>query len=278
MGLISKKILGVSITIESKDAILEKVKKYLGKVKNKGEKPLVIFTPNPEIIAYSQKDEVFKRIVNSAQINIPDGYGVSLALKKKYHLTIPRLTGVDFVADLSELSCKRGFRIGIIGGRRRVALQAAECLKQQHPALKIEVLEASEMRVSVISGQLSVGVHDGEERIKTDTYFSNLIKEIRRKKIDILLVALGFPKQEYFTEKLKCQISNIKQNPKSKLKPIVLMSIGGALDYISGSVARAPRWMRERGLEWLYRLIREPWRLPRQIRGARFFLDMLRYY
>jgi N-acetylglucosaminyldiphosphoundecaprenol N-acetyl-beta-D-mannosaminyltransferase len=89
---------------------------------------------------------------------------------------------------------------------------------------------------------------------------------IQTKKIGILFVALGFPKQEFFINSLEYRIQNSEYR-----NPLVLMSVGGSFDYISGSIKRAPEWMQNMGLEWLYRLIKKPSRIGRQLKGARFF-------
>ncbi|MBI3955128.1 WecB/TagA/CpsF family glycosyltransferase, partial [Candidatus Gottesmanbacteria bacterium] len=249
----------------------------------KGIEPLVIFTPNPEIINYAQKDQYFKQIVNSAQINIPDGAGLCFAMEKKFHLKIPRLSGTDLMLDMCDMSSNNRFTIGLIGGRKGVALETKERLLIKYPKLKIEVLTAPEVilvkkyvgaSIKYIGNKKShsqntkyliLNTSDKQDD-KTERYFQDLVKEICNRKIDILFVALGFPKQEYFIKNIKDQISNIKYD-----KPLALMSVGGAFDYISGRVKRAPLWMRKNGLEWLFRLLQEPKRIIRMLRGSVFF-------
>ncbi len=301
MSFKSQKILGIYITITSVEESLEEVQKYLKKVQSSKfkvqsvrTKPFVIFTPNPEIIAYAQKDREFKQIVNKAQINLPDGAGVVWALKKLYGLTVPKIAGADFMEELVNLAEKQSLRIGLIGGRGDLADTTSECLQAKHPDLKAEVFDAPEAEIkneklkikkynlkfkiqqesdkdTSDGGRLtplSGGSHDSSEVEESkDRYFNSLVQEIIDRKLDILFVALGFPKQEYFIENIKYQISNIKYD-----KPLVLMAVGGAFDYISGRVPRAPLFIRNLGLEWLFRLILEPWRLSRQLEGAKFFL------
>ncbi len=279
------KILGVKINLNKKDEVLEEVRKYLVTknkeqiTKNKNRvNPLVIFTPNPEIINYAQKDSFFKQIVNSAQINIPDGAGLCLAIEKKFHLKTVRLSGTDLMMDICNLSSKNSFTIGLIGGRGDVALATRECLLRDYPNLKIEVLEGPEIIVSGIKYQVSsirdknipdtkyIILNTEEKQAeRTELYFKNLVKELQDKKIDILFVALGFPKQEYFISQLSVVSSQVS------VRPLILMGVGGAFDYISGRVQRAPLWMKEKGLEWLYRLVNEPWRYKRQLAGMSFF-------
>lgn len=270
MGLNSKEIIGVSITIDNETKVLEEVRKYLDKSKirsaswrTKSIKPLVIFTPNPEIIVYAQKDPVFKRIVNSAQINIPDGAGVAFAFKKLYGITLRSIPGIDMMKNLCREAEEKGLTIGVIGGRGQLANVAAECLREAYPKLKIEVLGEPEIIISNFEFRiLNMG--------NTEKYFNELIRRINDKKIDILFVALGFPKQEYFINQLAgFQIGRFSE------RPLVMMGVGGSLDYISKSISRAPVWMRERGLEWLFRLLQQPWRIKRHIVGSEFFLQVL---
>lgn len=293
------KILGVKINLNRKEEVLEEIKKYLilgnrkQAIGNRNEiKPFVIFTPNPEIINYAQKDPLFKQIVNCAQINIPDGAGLCFAIEKKFRLKTVRLSGTDLITDICNLSSKNSFTIGLIGGRGDVAIATRECLLRDYPNLRIEVLEGPEIIVSGIKYQVSsirdknipdtkyIILNTEEKQAeRTELYFKNLVKEIQDKKIDILFVALGFPKQEYFIARLarQFQISLPADAAYQTLQAgnfkfrIVLMSVGGAFDYISGRVKRAPLRMREKGLEWLYRLVNEPWRYKRQLAGVSFF-------
>jgi N-acetylglucosaminyldiphosphoundecaprenol N-acetyl-beta-D-mannosaminyltransferase len=272
MGLIHKNILGVALTFSQKDIILKEIEKYLIYVRNKKFKfrektikPLIIFTPNPEIISYAQKDNYFKEIVNTAQINLPDGIGIIWAAKKMFGKKIEKISGSDFIFELANLAEKKGYRIGLIGGKGGVALETRECLYKSNTKLKIEVLGEPEIKLPISKLQSPNRFQFSNEQIVKDT-----AKKIISSDIRILLVALGFPKQEIFIKHLAFNIEHLKLN-----RPIVLMSVGGSFDYISGKVPRAPLWMRNLGLEWLFRLIREPKRLRRQIRGARFFWDIL---
>ena len=293
MGLQSKKILGIGITISPKTEILEEIRKYLVSDNKKqitdnkkSKESLIIFTPNPEIITYAQKDKEFRQIVNSAQINLPDSRGVVWAIKKLYRINIEQIAGADFFFDLCYLANRESFTVGLIGGREGVALDTRECLLRSYPKLKVEVLEAPAVIVSRIRYQVSsindkkipntkyLILNTEEKQIEeTEKYFQNLAEKIIKREIDILFVALGFPKQEYFIRKIKNQISKIKD-----CKPLVLIAVGGSFDYLSGRIPRAPEWVRDKGWEWLFRLIKEPGRLPRQMKGAEFFWRVLTRY
>ncbi|MBI3379847.1 WecB/TagA/CpsF family glycosyltransferase [Candidatus Gottesmanbacteria bacterium] len=268
MSLATKKILGINITLSSKGDILEEIQKYLEKSqksKIKSQKqdvnPLVIFTPNPEIINFAQKDDKFRQIVNTGQINLPDGAGVVWATEKLYGLKIHQFTGVDCMGILVDLAARWSLRIGLIGGRDDLADDTLECLQKNHPNLSGWGIDGPEIKVQ--SSKFKVQNYDSDLKIK------ETVDKIIKEKTDILFVAMGFPKQEYFINQLNQQLTINNQQ-----FPIILMAVGGAFDYISGRVSRAPQWMRNMGLEWLFRLIREPWRLSRQLRAAEFFLHV----
>lgn len=282
MGLNYKKILDVKISIITMEKVLEETRKYLEKSKiqypkskKNNKKPFIIFTPNPEIITFAQKDEVFKQIVNSAQINIPDGAGVIWALNKINRLKIRPVTGADLMENLCEKAAVYGYRIGTIGASVDLAVDMAERLRKIYKKLKIVTLD--DLTVKIINKNFMILDNNGKEFDKKK-YFANLLDEIKKKKIDILFVALGFPKQEYFIENVKIQMSRSKTDQplaEKYQRPLVMMGVGGSFDYLSGRISRAPLWMREKGLEWLYRLIKEPWRIKRQYRGSEFFLRVL---
>ena len=151
MGKKFVNILGVKVSTLSKEEILEEIKKYLEKLTTYNSqlttqevKPLVIFTPNPEIIVYAHKDEKFRQILNQADLCLPDGWGVvwaSQILKFTVHSSQfteikERVSGIEFMEDLCQLAAEQGFRVGLIGGREGVALRSLECLQRQFPNLK----------------------------------------------------------------------------------------------------------------------------------------------
>lgn len=241
-------ILGVQVSNQSEADNLEYIRKYLQGNKatrqqgNKvGRKPLVIFTPNPEIVVYSQKDKTFKKLVNTAQINLCDGWGLVWASQVLDKGKLTRITGVDFAEKLAELASKEAVAIGLIGGRPGIALKALERLRKKYPGLKGWVEEGP-----VIPKGL-------EKTAKTG----------------LILVGLGCPKQEYFIDALQGYNVTKLQSSNGALLPCssgaVLMAVGGAFDYWAGRTWRAPRWIQNLGLEWLWRLILQPWRLKRQL-------------
>jgi N-acetylglucosaminyldiphosphoundecaprenol N-acetyl-beta-D-mannosaminyltransferase len=233
----SVSLLKTNISYITIDSGLEEVVKWL---KN-GDKKYKIFTPNPEILTLTTKNPDFLHILNSADLALPDGSGLVFASKILGKPLLGRVSGVDFMQKLCEVSSKNGFTIGLIGGRQGIAVKASECLQKLYPKLKIAFAEAWNPEISV-------------DRI--------LHEKIP---LDILFVAYGQGKQEFW----------IHQNL-DKIPVKVAMGVGGAFDYFSGRIPRAPQCMRDHGLEWLYRLLRQPWRLKRQIIGGQFFLLVLK--
>ncbi|MEK9143275.1 MAG: WecB/TagA/CpsF family glycosyltransferase [Patescibacteria group bacterium] len=251
MGLKLKKILGISITTESRKSILEYVEKYLGKTSEKRKKPFVIVTPNPEQIVAAQDDPHFAENLNNADVAIPDGIGLALAMR------LARIPGVEFMEDLVKLAAGRGYTIGLIGGRGNIAVEALECLTRKFSGLSGWAIEPEEKTIEEI------------------------IKKIEDSKTRLVFVGLGAPKQEYFIARLAHDMSfrPPSRNPEKKGwipgqarddKRIVFMSVGGSFDMIVGRTPRAPHAIGAFGLEWLWRLGREPWRWKRQVALLKF--------
>jgi len=229
-------ILKSNISYISINSGLEEVIKCL----KCGGKKYKIFTPNPEILTLAFKNPSFMHVLNSADLALPDGSGLIFAGKILGTPFIERVYGVDFMEKLCEISAKNGFTIGLIGGRQGVADKSSECLQKKYKNLKIVLSESWDPPKA--SYQLK----------KWKTH------------IDILFVAYGQEKQEQWI------YDNIQSIPVT-----VAMGVGGALDYLSGTIPRAPKIMQDHGLEWLFRLYRQPWRIKRQIIGGQFFLLVL---
>jgi N-acetylglucosaminyldiphosphoundecaprenol N-acetyl-beta-D-mannosaminyltransferase len=233
-GLLHTSVLGIKATTNSKQEILEYIEKYLKKSSKKSIKPLIVVTPNPEQVVLAQKEIHFRNIINQADVALPDGIGLAFVLKRT------RISGVELMEALIELAAKQGFPVALIGGREGVALKALECLKTRFSELSGWAIEPEEKTIEEIA-----------------------IK-IVAEKVRIVFVGLGAPKQELFIEKVKCQMSNVKS-------PLVFMSVGGSFDIISGRTPRAPHAIQAVHLEWLWRLVLEPWRFRRQLRLLQFF-------
>ncbi|KKP98932.1 MAG: Glycosyltransferase WecB/TagA/CpsF family [Parcubacteria group bacterium GW2011_GWD2_38_12] len=217
-------ILGVKIdNITFQDAI-EKARALLG-----DDKQNLMVTCNPEILLHADKDNFFRDILNSASICVADGFGLILASKFLKDSLMERVVGVDFVGDFCKICEKESKSVYLLGGRDGIAQKTADRLKKRFPDLKI-------------SGWLDGGIN-----------LKDCCKLIKSASPDVLFVALGAPRQE------KWIYDNLREIPSVKLA----IGVGGAFDFISGNVKRAPKFMRRLGLEWLWRLIIQPWRIRR---------------
>jgi len=199
-----------------------------------------IYTPNAEIMMAAHRDPELKKILTEADMLLPDGAGVVLASKIIGTPLKERVAGFDFTVECFKLSSKMNINYFFLGGKPGVAEEAAAKVKIDNPDIKI------------------VGIRDG--------YFTSeeepkIIESINSSKADVLLVGLGAPKQEKWIHKNK-----------DKLNVKVCIGVGGTFDGLSGKAKRAPEFFRNHGLEWLYRLYKEPWRYKRMMDLPRFIL------
>lgn len=184
-----------------------------------------IVTPNPEIVLAAQNDTQLMKILNEADLAISDGIGLVWASNFLCQPLKERVTGADVINQICVRLAFAPYRLFLLGGKNGVALKAAAKLKDCQPDLKIEAEE--------------------------DIY--KAIEKINYFKPDILFVALGAPKQE------KWIYYNLKDLSSVKLA----IGVGGAFDFIAGRLKRAPAFLQKAGLEWLWRLAIEPWRIGR---------------
>ncbi len=219
----TKTVLGVKIDDVSFEEALEKVSGWLGGKETKTSK--IIVTPGPEFLLTAQKDEEFRRILNAADLSLPDGFGLQL-----YGGIKNRVPGTDFMLAICQLAAKSGWSIGLLGGQAGVAQKTAAVLRQEFPDLKI---------AAAIDGPAADRILSGSDTINNS-----------KQRIDSLFVAFGHPRQEKLLWRLRGQYR-------------VGMGIGGAFDYITGERVRPPKWLRVMGLEWLWRLLTQPRRLGR---------------
>lgn len=250
--MLEKKFLfGVGITSATEEEILEYILQSLKKTAEK----YYIVTPNPEILVYASKHKDFRTILNNARLALCDGIGVFWAGKLLGKNFKQRITGVDLMENLCKAVSKQPITVGFLGGGEKIAERAVECLVSRYPRL----------RVAFISSEWS------EEEFNFNNKYHVLSSKYYAEQnnihntVDILFVAFGFPKQEEWMAK------NI-----GKVPVRVMVGVGGAFDYISGAVPRAPRIVRSLGLEWFYRLIRQPWRIKRQLSLLEFMYLVLK--
>ncbi len=209
------------------------------KIKNKEK--YIIYTPNTEIIMMCQKDEEFLKYMNQSDINIPDGIGLIYAAKIKKLPLKEKVAGYDLSVNMLKLADKKGLKLYAVGGKPGVAEAAMNKVHEEYPNINIVGYHHGYFK----GAHLGKGGDDEELRV---------IEEINAAEPDILFVGFGAKKQEQW----------IKYN-KDKLNAKILIGNGGTIDGLAGNVKRAPVIFIRLGLEWLYRLIKEPSRINRQI-------------
>ena len=233
-----KQILGITIIPESKKSVLEKILLYIGHPSDFFH----IVSLNPENIVITTENELFKRVVETAQIKIVDGVGVVIAGRLLGVQLGERITGVGLMEDLIKMASDRRLRVLMIGGKEKLALRLVECYKDQFPEAKFKGLQGIE--------DIQNPKEDEEDRI---------FSIVADYKPHLVFVAFGSPDQELWIARHKKELTNC-----------VVMGVGGAFDYLSGKVTRAPIIIQKIGLEWLFRLINQPWRWRRQLRLFKF--------
>lgn len=245
-------ILGVKIHSLTMCEAVAKARDFLY-----NDKQNFIFTPNAEMLVDAQDDEYFKTVLNAGDLNISDGFGVSLVSGGR----IKRIPGVDFTHRLCELAQKEGKSIFLLGSRSRDVLKkTSENLLKIFPKLKIAGFHPGPQIDYLI-------IEDKQTIVSEPNANDQAMHEIIMTAPDILLVAFGHNKQE------KWIFENIKNLPSIK----IAMGVGGTFDYISETIRRAPCFMRKLGLEWLYRLIRQPWRFTRIWKATVVFVGLYIY-
>jgi len=233
-------LLGVRIDEVTMEQAVKKTEEFFTE-----DKMHMICTPNPEIIMTAQNDEEFKRILNSSALNIPDGNGVVWASKKLGQPLKERVTGYDFIHKIFELGQDMDISFYFLGSKPGVAEKAKEKVEEQYVGIKV------------------VGTHDGYFSVEEE---KGIIEKINADKPDVLLVAMGAPKQERFIYKYI-----------NKLNCKVAVGVGGCFDVISGNVKRAPKVFIKLKLEWLYRALTDLKRLKRLTAIPKFMSKVKKY-
>ncbi|GBG56150.1 N-acetylmannosaminyltransferase [Sporomusaceae bacterium FL31] len=207
------------------------------------KKARLVATANAEMVMMARSDDELASILSKADLVIPDGAGVVWAARYKGHSVPERVAGFDLVQEILKKSAQKGYRIYFLGSAPGIAAQAKIWAERQYPGVNI------------------TGIRDGYFSSEED---SDIIDEIKLCKPDILLVALGVPKQEKWLSKNLTQL-NIP----------VSIGVGGSFDVMAGVTDRAPMWMQRANLEWLYRLLSQPKRAMRMLALPRFVLSVV---
>ncbi|MDH7576594.1 MAG: WecB/TagA/CpsF family glycosyltransferase [Bacillota bacterium] len=212
-----------------------------------GQRPAAlhqVVTLNAEMLYRAQYDTSFRDLLNQADLVVPDGHGVVWAGRRLGCPFPERVTGIDLIYSLVSYAAREKWRIFLLGGVSGVAEAAALKLRQKYPGLHVAGTE---------HGYFS------------ETEIVPVLRKIRATRPDLLLVALGSPRQEFFI-----------WVHRRELGALVAIGVGGSLDVLAGRLRRAPVFFQRLHLEWLYRVLQEPSRWRRALVLPRFAWKVLR--
>ena len=237
-------ILGVNVDMVTIEQAADEIMGFLGE-----DKLHSVFTPNSEIIMAAHRDKEFADILNRSELLTADGIGVVYASRILKKPISERAAGYDIACRVLDKISESPHKLYLFGGKPGVAETAKDKLLEKYPKLNI------------------VGTRNGYFKSEED---AEIVAEINNSGADIVFVCLGAPKQEKWID---AQRDNLKVK--------VAMGIGGSLDVFAGTAERAPAFFCNHGLEWLYRLYKEPWRIGRMMDLPKFavtvFLKGKRY-
>ena len=229
-------VMGVGFDNLTKTEFIDRAKTMLA-TREKG----YVVTPNAEIVYEAVQDASFRDLLNGAAMVLPDGAGVVLGAKILGTPLKEKVAGIEFGEEICKLLAETGGKLYLLGSKPGIADQAGQKLKTKYPGLTV------------------CGTADG--------YFKDeaaVVTKINEAAPDVVFVCLGAPKQEKFI-----------RNHLDEMNATLYLGLGGSLDGYAGVAQRAPRWMINLSLEWLYRLMKEPKRLGRMMRLPKFVLICL---
>lgn len=229
----------------SRETILEKCVNFV----QKPEGFFHIVSVNPENVVIAQENTAFRSILQSANIQLVDGIGIVLASKFLGIPTGQRFTGVDFMEEFLQKIADRSLRVLFLGGKADLAIKVANCYKKKYKKLAF----------LGISGIKDIKNYQNSKEGK------EILQVIHDYKPHILFVSYGSPFQEEWI-----------WNNRASLQGVLCAGVGGAFDFATGSVPRAPYLVRVTGIEWLFRLVLQPWRWRRQLRLLSFVFLIVR--
>lgn len=193
-----------------------------------------VCTVNPEFIVDARRDAAFAAVLRRAALCVPDGVGVLWAARRAGVTLHERVTGSDGIYRICERAAARGWRVYFLGAAPGIAEQTAQALLARYPRLVV------------------AGTHSGSP---TAADWPEIERRLAESNADILFVAYGHPRQDLWID------ARLEQLPAA-----VAIGVGGAFDFVAGVTSRAPRWMQRLGMEWLHRLLTQPWRWRRMLK------------
>ena len=203
-----------------------------------------IATVNPEFVMTAQEDDDFLRVLEAADLCIPDGVGLLWAARRLGRPLPERVAGSDLVYELARLAAANRWRLYLLGAAEGVAEEAAAVLQGLYPGL-------------VVAGTYAGSPDPAENQA--------IVARIDDAQAQVLYVAYGAPRQDKWIARNREALPSVR----------LAMGVGGSLDFITGRSRRAPEWAQRAGVEWLVRLAREPWRWRRMTALPRFALKIL---
>lgn len=227
------KILGYQVDLLSFDEALKNI------ISKAEEKNVQTVTINPEMIAFAEKNAEFSDVLKNADLVIPDGFGIKLALAI-YGIKQQQIPGIEFSKKLVEYCAKNSLPVAMIGAKEETIQKAVSNLKNEFKGLNISYVRNGYFK-------------ENDER--------EIIDDLKSTNPKLVLVALGVPKQEIFIKKYINEFSNT-----------IFVGVGGSFDVWSGEVKRAPILFRKVGCEWLWRLLKTPSRFKRMFPTLPLFL------
>ncbi|GIW06539.1 MAG: WecB/TagA/CpsF family glycosyl transferase [Dehalococcoidia bacterium] len=225
----ARRVLGVRVDDVTPQETIDFVRRFIAE-----RRPRQIVTVNPEFVMLARRLPAFAAVLDAADLAVPDGTGIAWACKRAGLPIRSLVRGVELVEALAAAAAREGWRVFLLGAREGVAAEAAAALQRRFPGLKV------------------VGTYAGRASQDGDAETTAAVRSASP--VDLLLVAYGAPAQDLW----------IARNAADLGVPVAI-GVGGSFDYLSGRIRRAPRWAIQLGLEWLVRLIRQPWRWRRQL-------------
>ncbi len=193
----------------------------------RGGRKTAVYTPGAVMLENAMRDPCFHAVLSRGDMRLPDGMGVVFAARLSGQHIEGRLSGIDAAKGVLALAAMRGWRVFLFGGQKGVAKRAAAHLREKYPTL-------------IICGTCH-GYLDAMEQ-------KRLLGSIEKAHADVVFVCLGSPRQERWIDENRAHLGSVG----------LFMGLGGTLDVFSGNVKRAPEWMGEMGLEWLWRMVGQP--------------------
>ena len=202
-----------------------------------------VCTVNPEFVIRAQNDEDFRCVLSEADLCLPDGQGLLWAARARRKPLRERVAGSTLTWRIAARAAEFGWRLYFLGAAQGVAVGAAEILAARYPGLNV------------------VGTYSGSAQPEEAAH---IIARVREARPDVLFVAYGAPQQDFWIARYR-----------DELDVPVMMGVGGSLDFVTGTAVRAPEWLQRLGLEWLHRLLIEPWRWRRMLALPKFVWAVL---